>query len=103
MDFAVRDSFKDGYDASKFVISTTAKQNSDGTFLCTGRILQARAKYLDDGALDWDERTVEAEALTSNHIDGNNIVLESLFKHLVEHEFHLFEDEDESTDDIQEV
>ena len=104
MDFAVRDSFKDGYDASRFVISTTAKKQKDGMFLCTGKIVQARAKMLDDGKMDWEEEAVESEALTDNHIHGNNAVLESLFKYLVEHEFHLFGDkEDASKDNVSEV
>lgn len=104
MDFAVRDSFKDGYDASRFVISTTAKKNADGTFLCTGRIMQARAKMLDDGMLNWEEEAVESEALTDSHIHGNNAVLESLFKYLVEHEFHLFGDKkDASKDNVSKV
>jgi len=102
--FATEDVFEKGYEGSKFIISTITKKQTDGKFLCKGKIVQGRASVLDDGALTWEDESVESEALTDSYIHGNNVVLESLFKYLIKKGFYLFKDEeDESKDDIQEV
>jgi hypothetical protein len=100
----IRDAFKEGYDTSRFIISTTTVKEKDGKFLCKGRIVQGRGKESLDGEIEWDDRIIKSDALGENHQHINTLVLNSMFQYLVEKEFYLFDGEEHaSKDDLQEI
>lgn len=86
----VKDSFKEGYDFSRFIISTVTEKKEDGKYLCKGRVVQGRAENSDE--LDWDDRTITSESLGDNPQEVENMVLNGLFEYLVSKRFYLFED-----------
>ncbi len=101
----VRDVFKEGFEASKFVIATTVEKQKDGMFVCKGRIVQSRGRKKSDGDYLWDDRTVISDALGDNHIEVNNAVLNALWTYMIKSNFYLFNEEGngKSQDNIQKI
>ena len=98
-----KNAFNDGYDISRFVISTTVT-NREGEYSCKGRIIQSRGMLQDNGEVEWEDKTVSAGVVGDDPIRAESLTLEQLFGFLAEREFYLFEEEtDGSKDDIQEI
>lgn len=100
----IKDVFEEGYDTSRFIISTTVIKEGEDKFLCRGRIVQGRGKEDSDGEIEWDDRIVKSEAVGKDHQSVNNLVLETMFQYLVDKDFYLFDGEEyASENDLQEV
>ena len=96
--------FEEGFDSSKFIISTVIEREKDGSFSCKGRVIQGRGKEDAEGEVEWDDRVIYSEAQGKNSNELNTLVLNSMFQYLIKKDFYLFEDEENAgKDDLQEV
>ena len=99
----VKSVFEEGFDSSRFIISTTVTKHDEG-YLCKGRLVQGRGMLLEDGEIDWNDRTATVESIGNNPTTVEGLVLENLFQYMVSKEYYLFEDKtDDSKDNIQEI
>ena len=99
----VKTVFEDGFDLSRFIISTVVKKIGD-RYECSGRVVQGRGKLQEGGEVEWDDRVISNKAIGENPSRLESLILETLFQYLAEQEFYLFEERiDDSKNDIQEV
>jgi len=94
----IKHALQEGFDTTKFVISTVTEKQKDGKFICRGKLIQGRGTYDEKGEVIWDDRVISSEVLSDNYIHADNTVLNALFKYLQENDFYLFDMVSESED-----
>lgn len=100
----IKHALTEGYDASRFIISTSIKKEDDGRYHCSGRLVQGRGVFDESGDIEWDDRIVTTETASEDYLKADNLALNSLYRHLIDNNFYLFDvvGEEEETLDKQE-
>jgi len=96
----VKTAFDDGFDSSRFVLSTTTFKEGKGEYRCKGRIVQSRGTLLEDGELDWEDKSITVESVGDNPTLLDTLVLDRLWQYLIARGYSIFEEEAEDNEEI---